>query len=370
MPSYEIEFPLAGLSPDDVEAALQDIGAGAITFLDGGDEPVLEPRPGEVRLWSDTRVRALFDDNCDAAQSLSRLAARLGPAITATAQVRGVAERVWERVWLADWKSMRFGDRLWVCPTEAQAPAAHSDLAGTTHLTRAANAVDPSDPAAPAAPADHTDRTNSVAPADHTDRTNSVAPADHTDSAGCVHPGDPADPAAVIVRLDPGLAFGTGSHPTTALCLEALASLDLTGRTVIDYGCGSGILAIAALKLGASAAIAVDLDPQALLATQSNARINGVDARLTTQDVAAPLPPADCVVANILAGILIDLSPRLTAACKPHADLVLSGILNEQVAAVTTAYQPGFEFAHFAERDGWSCVRARRRMGTGRRESG
>jgi ribosomal protein L11 methyltransferase len=300
MPSYEIEFPLAGLDPDDVEAALQGVGAGAITFLDGGDDPVLEPKPGEVRLWSDTRVRALFDDNCDAAQSLSRLAARLGPAITATAQVRGVAERVWERVWLADWKSMRFGDRLWVCPIDAQAPA---------------------------------------------------------------------DPAAVVVRLDPGLAFGTGTHPTTALCLEALASLDLTGRTVIDYGCGSGILAIAALKLGAAAAIAVDLDPQALLAARSNARINGVAARLTTQDVEAPLPPADCVLANILAGILIDLSPYLTAACKPDADLVLSGILNEQLAAVTTAYQPGFEFAQCAERDGWSCVQARRRAGACRRES-
>jgi ribosomal protein L11 methyltransferase len=274
--------------------------------LDGGDEPVLEPKPGEVRLWSDTRVRALFDETHDAAQCLSRLAARLGAAITATAQVRSVAERVWERVWLEDWKSMRFGDRLWVCPTD----------------------TGPSSAAAA-----------------------------------------PTDPGAVIVRLDPGLAFGTGTHPTTALCLEALASLDLVGRTVIDYGCGSGILAIAALKLGAGAAICVDLDPQALLAAQNNALINGVAARFTTQAVDAPLPPADCVLANILAGILIDLCPLLTAACKPDADLVLSGILNEQLAAVTGAYRRSFEIAQCADRDGWSCVHARRRIGARRRET-
>ena len=170
MTFYEIEFPLAALSPEAVEAALLEIGASSITFVDRGDEPVLEPKPGEVRLWSDTLVRALFQASyrsgsgsaeaasaepasTDAARNLGRLAAVLGPHITETARVRRVENQEWERVWLTDWKSMRFGRRLWVCPTAAELPD---------------------------------------------------------------------DPNAVVVRLDPGLAFGTGTQPTTALCLQIL----------------------------------------------------------------------------------------------------------------------------------------------------
>jgi len=134
MTFYEIEFPLAALSPEAVEAALLEIGASSITFVDRGDEPVLEPKPGEVRLWSDTLVRALFEASCgsgsgssesastDAARNLGRLAAALGPHITETARVRRVENQEWERVWLTDWKSMRFGRRLWVCPHEAEPP--------------------------------------------------------------------------------------------------------------------------------------------------------------------------------------------------------------------------------------------------------
>ena len=119
---YEIEFPLAGLSSAEVEAALFEVGASSITFLDGGNEPVLEPKPGEIRLWSDTVVRALFDESHDVMQSLGRLADRLGPHITARASVQAVKNQDWERAWLAGWKPMRFGGRLWVCPTEADAP--------------------------------------------------------------------------------------------------------------------------------------------------------------------------------------------------------------------------------------------------------
>lgn len=155
---YEIEFPLATLSSAEVEAALLEVGASSITFLDGGDDPVLEPKPGEIRLWNDTVVRALFDESHDAAQSLGRLADRLGPHITACASIHAVENQDWERAWLADWKPMRFGGRLWVSPTEA-------------------------DP--------------------------------------------PQDSNAVVVRLDPGLAFGTGTHPTTALCLQFLEAFSL-----------------------------------------------------------------------------------------------------------------------------------------------
>src|ERR1700722_1713734 len=126
---YEIEFPLANLNSETVEAALLEIGASSITFVDRGDEPVLEPKPGEIRLWSDTLVRALFqqssdiaDSNVAAAINLDRLAAVLGPQITQNALVKPVEDRDWERVWLADWKSMRFGRRLWGCPTAAALP--------------------------------------------------------------------------------------------------------------------------------------------------------------------------------------------------------------------------------------------------------
>jgi ribosomal protein L11 methyltransferase len=304
MTFYEIEFPLAALSSDTVEAALLEIGANSITFVDRGDEPVLEPLPGEIRLWSDTLVRALFQESSstppagapsEAARRLHRLAETLGPHITQTARVRAVADRDWERVWMADWKSTRFGRRLWVCPTAAALPD---------------------------------------------------------------------DPDAVVVRLDPGLAFGTGTHPTTALCLQILDSLPVSGRRVIDYGCGSGILGIAALKLGAAHVTAVDLDPQALLATRENAIRNGVSSNIDVQGVVpgidSGLAPAYCVMANILAGPLIELAPKLTSACEPGGYLLLSGLLKTQADGVKAAYGAAFDGVQVAERDDWCCIQARR----------
>jgi len=247
MTFYEIEFPLADLSVESVETALEELGAGSITFVDRGDEPVLEPKPGEFRLWSDTLVRALFQapassEAADAARKLATLVSVLGPHVTNTARVRAVKDQDWERVWLTDWKSLRFGRRLWVCPTAAEPPD---------------------------------------------------------------------DPDAVVVRLDPGLAFGTGTHPTTALCLQILDALPLSGRSVIDYGCGSGILGIAALKMGAAHVIAVDLDPQALLATRDNATL------LATCGPRNPYPDGLGVVEE---GALADL---LLIDGNPLADLRL-----------------------------------------------
>jgi ribosomal protein L11 methyltransferase len=291
MSFYEIEFPLADLSADEVDTALIDIGALSITLVDRGDEPVLEPKPGEIRLWNDTLVRALFDQRADPASTLQQLVNRLGEHIVETARLRAVKDQAWERVWLKDWKPMRFGRRLWVCPSVAAAPA---------------------------------------------------------------------DPEAVVVRLDPGLAFGTGSHPTTALCLQVLDSLPLENQTVIDYGCGSGILGIAALKLGAAHVLALDIDEQALLATRANAVRNGVASQLRIADVHTAIPPAFCVVANILAGPLIELAPRLTAACAPHGHLILSGLLRTQAYEVRAAYGAGFDMVRTVERDEWCCIYARR----------
>jgi len=170
----------------------------------------------------------------------------------------------------------------------------------------------------------------------------------------------PGDPQAVVVRLDPGLAFGTGTHPTTALCLQILDSMALAGQTVIDYGCGSGILGLAALKLGAAHVTAVDLDQQALLATRDNALHNGVASSISVQGIEESLPGAYCVMANILAGPLIELAPKLTAACRPGGYLLLSGLLKTQAYTVKAAYASGFDMVQVIERDEWCCIYARR----------
>lgn len=162
-----------------------------------------------------------------------------------------------------------------------------------------------------------------------------------------VLPGDAtvSDAAAVVVKLDPGLAFGTGTHATTALCLEWLDSLGLQNKTMLDYGCGSGVLAIAALKLGCKNAVAMDIDMQAVTATRANAARNGVAERLMVTGRAADITGEfDVVVANILAGPLIELAGLINAHVKSGCLLALSGILSGQVGEVLAAYRPWIEF--------------------------
>ncbi len=204
-------------------------------------------------------------------------------------------------------------------------------------------------------------------------------------------PGD----GLVVVRLDPGLAFGSGTHPTTALCLEWLDGLDLVGKTITDYGCGSGILAIAALKLGAAAAVGVDNDPQALTASRDNAERNGVADRLALflpEDVEAeaapahsaiapcialppasmpsPAPaalvhpctsPADVFIANILAGPLGELAPTFAAAAKPGAPFAISGILAGQQDELLQRYAEWFDELRVDTREDWVRISGRRR---------
>ncbi|WP_454254581.1 50S ribosomal protein L11 methyltransferase [Pseudomonas sp. Marseille-Q8238] len=163
------------------------------------------------------------------------------------------------------------------------------------------------------------------------------------------------EPNAVNLLLDPGLAFGTGTHPTTALCLEWLDGQELTGCTVLDFGCGSGILAIAALLLGAPHAVGTDIDPQALEASRDNASRNGIDPARFPVHLPADLPQqtADVVVANILAGPLVALAPQIISLVKPGGRLALSGILAEQAEEVRSAYQNAFTLDPTAEKDGW-----------------
>jgi len=158
----------------------------------------------------------------------------------------------------------------------------------------------------------------------------------------------------VCLTLDPGLAFGTGTHPTTALCLEWLASHDLRGKTVIDYGCGSGILAVAAILLDAKIAHAVDIDPQALTATQSNALKNKVQDKIKCY-LPEQFDPfkADIVLANILALPLIDMSEQICALLDSGSQLILSGVLHEQAESVISAYQQHIVFNPLVQQEDW-----------------
>ncbi|MGN8158094.1 50S ribosomal protein L11 methyltransferase [Salinisphaera sp. RV14] len=176
-----------------------------------------------------------------------------------------------------------------------------------------------------------------------------------------------ADEDAVVVRLDPGLAFGTGTHPTTRLCLHWLARQDLVGKRVIDYGCGSGILAIAAARLGATEVVAVDIDDQAVRATRENAIRNAVSDRIATPPMdAIEGEPFDIVLANILAKPLIELAPTLTALAAPGAPVVLAGLLARQIEDVRAAYEASFTFAQPVLEDGWARLVGQRAVAASR----
>ncbi len=172
---------------------------------------------------------------------------------------------------------------------------------------------------------------------------------------------EPPPPPAVVLRLDPGLAFGTGTHPTTAMCLRWLDANDVNNSKVVDYGCGSGVLGIAALLLGARIVHAIDIDPQAIQATRDNARVNRVENRLhccSTKDIEGI--EVDLVIANILAGPLIELAGVLAKHCAPGGRIVLSGLLGEQVGQVWRAYEPWFESMHRVVDREWVCLSATR----------
>ena len=174
---------------------------------------------------------------------------------------------------------------------------------------------------------------------------------------------EPPDPNAVNLLLDPGLAFGTGTHPTTALCLAELDGMALDGACVVDYGCGSGILAVAALRLGARAALGVDNDPQALVATRDNAARNGIPAAALqvalpgAYDNAAWSRRSAVVVANILAGPLAELSDTLLGLLSPGGTLLLSGLLDSQAPGLCAHYAGRIPLEVASEKDGWVCLR-------------
>jgi ribosomal protein L11 methyltransferase len=173
----------------------------------------------------------------------------------------------------------------------------------------------------------------------------------------CDHP----DPKAINILLDPGLAFGTGTHPTTALCLEWIDGDNFQNKTVIDYGCGSGILAIAALLHGADSVAAIDYDPQALEATKDNAQRNRIDLnklQILKPEALAENYKVDIILANILAEPLIQLAPLFAKHLNPQGKIALSGILQDQTDSIIQAYTPFFKDFKIKEQDGWVRIDA------------
>lgn len=303
MPFLELVLTCRESDQPRYEAALEDIGALSVTLLDAdaqtpNERAILEPGVGEQPLWSLLELSALFPAEADRDALLHAIEC-FDPGLDLSgARFREVEDQDWTRVWMDQFQPMRFGRRLWIYPWNHEPPA----------------------------------------------------------DAG----------EAAIVRLDPGLAFGTGTHPTTALCLEWLDGLAEEGaldqQTVLDFGCGSGVLAIAALKLGARAAVGIDNDPQALAASRDNAERNAVGERLAVHlPDEAPERTYPVVLANILAGALDQLAEPLAAACASGGQIALSGILAGQETALLARYAEWFDALAVSQREDWIRISGRRR---------
>lgn len=305
MPYLELSLRCREAEQPRYEHALEDIGALSVTLMDASAETpdekaILEPGVGETPLWPELCLVALFPHETPEAMVLAALEA-FDPGLDLTeARFREVADQDWERVWLDQFQPMRFGRRTWIVPWDHALPEAA------------------------------------------------------------------ATEDAAVIRLDPGLAFGSGTHPTTALCLAWLDGLadagELAGRAVLDYGCGSGILALAALKLGAARAVGVDNDPQAILATGDNAQRNGVGEQLSVHlPEDEPEARYPVVVANILASALDALAERLAARVEPGGRIAMSGILAGQEDELLQRYADGFDDLRADHQDGWVRISGRRR---------
>ena len=283
----QIKLRTTNQSADTIAELLEQLGALAVSYTDAEDSPILEPKPGERRLWPNTEVTGLLEQGTDPKPILAVLKQLLGDHIPMVATT--LEDKNWIRAWMDQFKPLKFGQHLWICP--------------------------------------------------------SWLSVDEKDS--------------VVVMLDPGLAFGTGTHPTTSLCLSYLDSLDLKDKDVLDYGCGSGILAIAALKLGAKSATGVDIDEQALIASKENAKRNGVEDKLQLvmgNDKKLDLPQFPVTVANILAGPLAELEPIIASLTQSGGKLALSGILTEQADSVIEAYSKDFVMNKVKDLDGWALL--------------
>ncbi|PJK12974.1 50S ribosomal protein L11 methyltransferase [Lysobacteraceae bacterium NML120232] len=304
MPWLQLTLPVSQAQFPAYEAALENAGALSVTLQDADaetpdEQAIFEPGVGQTPLWQQMMLSALFEGDTDAAALLAQLQAT--PALDWSAVAfETVEDQDWERAWLDQFQPMRFGRRTWIVPWDHALPDA----------------------------------------------------AQSTDAA--------------IIRLDPGLAFGSGTHPTTALCLEWLDTLadegTLQGREVLDFGCGSGILALAALKLGAATAVGIDNDPQAVIATTDNAERNGLATQIQVYlPEAAPARQYPVVLANILASALDELAEVIAGQVAPGGVLAMSGILLGQEDELLLRYAAWFEDFQLATQEDWVRITARRK---------
>jgi len=274
---------------EPLERLLLEQGGLSISYLDAADQPVFQKEPGSTPLWDQVDLVCLFesDTNLDGLLFLLRHHQGIEDQESLTLEI--IEDQAWERAWMSDFKAMKFGERLWVCPSWQEPP----------------------------------------------------------------------EPNAINLMLDPGLAFGTGSHATTRSCLQWLARNTTADITVMDYGCGSGILAIAAVLLGARRVIAVDNDPQAIMATIENAKRNSIDEDVIETYLPHELPEdrspfkAEILVANILAEPLMNLAESLADLVKPQGHIVLSGLLEEQSQDLLKEYSNWFEMDDALISEGW-----------------
>ena len=298
MPYLQLTLPSSEADQPRYERALEDVGALALSLqdahLDAADEQaIFEPGVGEIPLWDEMTLTALFPADTDALVLLAALEA-FDPGLDwSKVRFEKIEDQDWERAWLDTFQPMRFGARTWIVPWNHELPS------------------------------------------------------------------EADTPDAAVVRLDPGLAFGSGTHPTTALCLRWLDALaqhgELGGKTVLDFGCGSGILALAALKLGAARAVGVDNDPQAIIATADNAQRNGVaiETFLPADEPAATYP---VVVANILASALDALAETLAARTAAGGRIAMSGILAGQEVELLQRFAPWFDELRAEREEDWMRI--------------
>ncbi len=287
----KLSFSLPNSEEPQASELLESLGALSITLLEGESQPIFELQPGDELSWISPVIEALFTMEADMQIAIALLSASLTVDPGAFA-VEILSGDNWERRWLDYFKPTRYGDKLWICPTEQQCP-------GDERYT---------------------------------------------------------------ISMDPGLAFGTGSHETTELCLKWLDQNPPLELDVIDYGCGSGILALAALKLGATHARAVDIDPAAVTATENNATVNQLSDQITIS-LCEQLQsdPCDLLLANILANPLHGLIDTFARLVKTQGTLVLSGLLIEQMESITAAYSAEFVTTRSVQLNDWGLIELKKK---------
>ena len=286
----ELRVQTSDENASTLEPVLEETGALAVTYTDAGDQAIFEPELGEMPLWANVTLVALYDSQVNTEEIEANIRGRL-EAGRAVFQWNPLEDRVWEREWLKHQTPIKFGESFWVY---------HEHMVGDLPT----------------------------------------------------------------LLLDPGLAFGTGSHPTTALCLEWIAAQKCSKQTVLDYGCGSGILAVAAMLLGAEHAHCVDIDQQALDATRNNAQRNMISSNKlgTYLPNAEPDEKYDFVFANILYEPLLSLAPKLAEKTKTGGYLCLSGILHTQMEGIIDRYHMWFDEFDTSTSKDWGRIVAKRNL--------